>query len=72
MLTLARSRFADWDGWEGVGIRVEPLGAAPATPGSFSLIVVDCGALPTWEERQSLGRRVGGFWGTLSRLEERF
>ncbi len=64
LLTLARSRFAAWDGWEGVGIRVgEPLGAAPATPDSFSLIVVDCGALPTFGGAPILGEEGWRFLG---------
>jgi len=48
LVTLARSRFAKWDGWESVGLQIgEPLATSLGPQSSFSTIVVDCGALPT-------------------------
>ncbi len=48
LVTLARSRFAKWDGWESVGLQIgEPLATSLRPQSSFSTIVVDCGALPT-------------------------
>ena len=48
LVTLARSHFAEWDGWEGVSLEIgDPLATLPGSQSSFSLIVVDCGALPT-------------------------
>jgi hypothetical protein len=48
LVTLARSRFTEWDGWEGVGLQIgEPLATDLVPQSSFSTIVVDCGALPS-------------------------
>jgi hypothetical protein len=48
LVTLARSRFAEWENWESVGLQIgEPLRAPLAPKGPFSLIVLDCGVLPT-------------------------
>lgn len=48
LVQLARSRFATWDGWESLGLQIgEPLTTLVEPQGSFQLIVVDCGALPT-------------------------
>ncbi len=47
LVALARSRFAKWDGWEDVGLQVgELLALSPGVETSFSVIVIDCGALP--------------------------
>ena len=48
LVALARSRFAKWDGWEEVDLQVgELLAPSPGVETSFSVIVIDCGALPT-------------------------
>jgi len=48
LVGLARSHFAAWEGWDGVGLQIgEPLATTPDPCGPFSLVVVDCGALPT-------------------------
>jgi len=48
LVALARSQFTKWDGWEGVGLKVgEVLATSPALEGPFSVILVDCGALPS-------------------------
>jgi hypothetical protein len=48
LVTLARSRFVEWEDWEIVGLQIgEPLGTPLAPKIPFSLIVLDCGALPT-------------------------
>jgi len=48
LVALARSHFASWEGWDGVDLQLgEPLASAPNPCGPFSLVLVDCGALPT-------------------------
>ena len=48
LVTLARAHFAQWDGWEEISLEIgDPLATALGSQRPFSLIVVDCGALPT-------------------------
>lgn len=48
LVTLARAHFAQWDGWEELSLEIgDPLATALGSQRPFSLIVVDCGALPT-------------------------
>ncbi|MFH1764573.1 MAG: hypothetical protein ABIF09_10315 [Gemmatimonadota bacterium] len=62
LVTLARSRFAVGEGWEGVGLQIgEPLTAPLGPPRSFSVIVVDCGALPTLGGAPFIGEAGWGF-----------
>ena len=48
LVDMARAHFGPWEGWDGVGLQIgEPLDSLPESQNPFSMILLDCGVLPT-------------------------
>jgi hypothetical protein len=62
LVMLARSHFMEWEGWEAVDLRIgEPFARHGVAGQPFSLVVVDCGTLPTLGEAPLIGEPAWAF-----------
>ncbi len=56
LITLARTHFHQWDGWDQLDLQIRPpLEAVREDPEGFSVVVVDCGVLPALAGMPALG-----------------